>query len=126
MKIEDLDVLRPEARIVRIGGKDIDVSYVPCGITFEIDSITQELSKIDIEEVRKNGPDARKAFDLAIDLCAAFCSHRHPEMDRAWFLDNVDALQVQAFAAAIKEALMLSYAGTGGTTANPPTPKATT
>ena len=35
----DLDILRPEQKLVKLGGHEIDLSFIPCGITFEIDQI---------------------------------------------------------------------------------------
>ena len=35
--IVDLDILKPPKKIIKLGGVQIDVSFVPCGITWEID-----------------------------------------------------------------------------------------
>lgn len=111
MDVEDLDVLRPEPRAVRIGGQDIDVSYIPCGITFEVDAIVRELWAIPQEALAAGGDDARRAFDLSIRLCAVFCYRKHPEMDEEWFRDNVDAGQLRMFAEAVRDALARAYKG---------------
>lgn len=111
MKIEDLDILRPEPRMLRLGGNDVDVSFIPCGITFELDKIMVELGRISQEAVMDGSETTRRAFDLSIDLCAAFCRHKYPEMTREWFMDNVDARQIQAFASAVRDALQRAYAG---------------
>jgi hypothetical protein len=118
MKVEDLDVLRPEARIIRIGGKDIDVSFIPCGITFDVDMIVQELSQMTMADLAENGEKTRRAFDLSVKLCAAFCSHKYPELDEEWFYENADARQIQAFSGAVKEALTRAYAGVENTSKN--------
>lgn len=118
MKVEDLDVLRPEPRIVRLGGKDIDVSFIPCGITFSIDRIIAELSKMNSETLLSNGEETKRAFDLSIELCVAFCSHKYPELDKEWFLGNVDARQITSFSGAIKDALVRAYAGIEAQTKN--------
>ena len=111
MKIEDLDVLRPEPKFIRLGGKDIDISFIPCGITFEVDALIQELGMISQEDLSKGGEEARKGFDLSIALCATFCSHKHPELTKEWFLENVDGAQIKGFSLAIREALVRAYAG---------------
>ena len=120
MRIEDLDILRPEPRLVKLGGNEIDVSFIPCAITFELDRIMGELSKISQEDVTANSEVTRRAFDLSIDLCVAFCSHKHPDMDREWFMENVDAGQVRVFALAVREALQKAYAGGEPKNAEPP------
>lgn len=111
MKVEDLDVLRPEARMIRIGGKDIDVSFIPCGITFEVDSIVRELQTIGMDKLMQNGEDTRKAFELSVRMCSVFCSRKNPEMDEAWFMENADANQIRVFSGAIKDALVKAYSG---------------
>ena len=45
-KVIDLDILRPDSKLIKLGGKEIDVSFIPCGITFELDSIVQQLLKV--------------------------------------------------------------------------------
>jgi hypothetical protein len=111
MKVEDLDILRPAPRFIRLGEKDIDVSFIPCGITFEVDAIIQELQKMDQNKLLENGVETKRAFELSVELCVAFCSYKYPEMDKNWFYENTDAKQIQAFSSAIKDALMRAYAG---------------
>lgn len=119
MKVQDLDVLRVEPRFIRISGKDIDVSFIPCGITFDIDDIIQQLGKLDPELASKGGAETKKAFELSIQLCAIFCSHKYPELDLEWWNNNADALQVKTFAEAVKEALQRAYAGVGSPAKKP-------
>jgi hypothetical protein len=111
MNIIDLDILRPEKRIVRLHGVDIDVSFIPCGITFDIDRLTQELQKISIKKIEQNGAETRRAFELAVEICATFAGRDHPELTKEWFMANVDATQVNVFSNAIKDALIASYKG---------------
>lgn len=121
MKIQDLDVLKPEARFVKIGGKEIDVSFIPCGITFDIDRIANKLIAMDVTEIEKGGEKAREAFNLTIELCSKFCSFKHPELDENWFMTNATPAQVAAFAEAVKDALYKAYTGvdtSGGTGKN--------
>jgi hypothetical protein len=124
MKVENLDVLRPESKFVKLDGKDIDVSFIPCGITFEIDDIVQELIKMNKEGIDTLDKEKqRRAFDLAIELCVAFCSRKYPEMDKKWFMDNVDPIQVKMFAGAVQDALFKSYSGIEVTGKNLKAPK---
>ena len=109
MKVEDLDVLRPEPSYVRMGGKDIDVYFIPCGITFEIDALVQQLQPL-VPEINKGNIDAvRKGFELSVKMCAVFCAYKYPEMDEKWFKDNTDIRQIQLFAQAIRGALEKAY-----------------
>jgi len=110
-KVIDLDILRPEPRVVKIGGREIDVSFIPCGITFDLDAIVQELVKLDQKKVRSDPVEMRHAFDLGVRLCSVFCQHKYPEMDERWFMDNASSIQVNGFTSAIQNALYESYAG---------------
>lgn len=110
--VVDLDVLRPEPRFVKLGGKEIDVSFIPTGITFEIDAVVREMGKLDQAAVQAGeGEDARRGFDLTVELCSLFCRRKHPEMTPEWFGEHTDAGQLSVFAEAIKAALFRSYEG---------------
>lgn len=107
----DLDILRPEQKIIHLGGKDFDVSFIPCGITFDVDTIVQELAKIPQKKIASGGAECQKAFDLAVKLCSVFVKHHNPEMDEVWFKKNVDVVQINMFAKEIQLALASSYKG---------------
>lgn len=112
MEVIDLDILRPEKRVVKITGKEIDVSFVPCAITFDLDEVMKELKAIPIKDIERNKNGmAQKAFDLAIKECAIFAKNQHPEMDEDWFKKNVTVPQVQVFSKAIEQALLDAYKG---------------
>lgn len=119
MIVKDLDVLRPESKFVKIGDREIDVSFIPCGITFEIENTMRELSVM-TEEVIKSDPEkTKKAFELTIKLCSIFCEHKYPELNEQWFMENTDVKQIEAFAIAIKDALVRAYNGIESTAKNP-------
>lgn len=108
-EVLDLDVLRPTAKHILLGGKKIDVSFIPCGITFEVDRILKELRNIDQKKLAEGGKESQKAFDLTLDLCVLFCTVDNPEMNRKWFDSHTSPGQVQAMAEAIKDSLLESY-----------------
>ena len=109
MEVLDLDLLRPEPKVIKLGGKEIDVSFIPCGITFDVDRITREISELGIEAIKKGGEATQKAFTLSMELCAIFCQTKHPEMDEQWFQNNTNPQQVNALVTAIKETLFKGY-----------------
>lgn len=128
MIIEDLDALRPEAKFIRIAGIDIDVSFVPCGITFDVDRLVNELRGISdtqekLNKLMEGGAEAKRAFEISVELCACFCSRKHPEMDVDWFYDNADSEQIESFVSAIKSALQKAYAGVASKSKNAQAPK---
>ena len=110
-EVLDLDILRPKRQCVRLANKTIDVSMIPCGITFEVDQIVRGLMALDQTEMAEGGETTRKGLDLTIRLCATFARVSNPEMTEEWFRANVDALQVRRMAEIIKDALLKSYEG---------------
>lgn len=110
-KVIDLDILRPEPKIIKIGGKEIDVSFVPCGITFDLDEVVKDLMALDHDKVKSDPDEMKRAFNLGIKLCAVFCKHKYPELDETWFLENTSPEQVNAFSGAIQASLMAVYSG---------------
>ena len=101
-EVRDLDALRPERRIVKLHGEEIDVSFVPTGITFDIDKVVLEMANLD---------QKKKAFNLGVKLCAVFCEHDHPEMTEEWFRKETTAIQVSGLGEEIRKALSQAYEG---------------
>lgn len=110
-EIIDLDILRPAKKILKLDGKEIDVSFVPTAITFDIDKMMNELAKIPLKEIEKGGEQSKKAFDISAKICSIFCENTNPEMDYDWFCKNTSAPQVNVFINEIKQALIASYKG---------------
>ena len=111
-EVRDLDALRPQPRVVRLAGNDIDVSFIPVGLTFDIDQVTAEMAKLDTKKLHDGeGKETRKAFDLTVKLCATFCQWKHPEMTEEWFRENTDAHQLRVLGDSIREALTSAYEG---------------
>jgi len=107
--VTDLDALRPPKSVIKIGGKEIDVSFIPCGITFDAEELAQQIFKMDPKAVQAGGKQTKIAFDLTIKLCALFCSCKHPELDETWFRQNSDPMQLGKLAEKITAALTDSF-----------------
>lgn len=104
-KVIDLDVLRPDPIYIKLGGKKIDVSFIPCGITFDLDEIIRKMSKLNMAEVEKGGKETAQAFNFAIRICAIFCSVQHKEMTEEWFLKSTSPEQIEKMAEVIRDTL---------------------
>jgi hypothetical protein len=110
-EIIDLDILKPAKKILKLNGKEIDVSFIPTAITFDIDTMLSELRNISKKEIEKGEEECKKAFDLSIRICVSFAENSYTEMDYDWFSKNTTAPQINAFIKAIEEALVASYKG---------------
>jgi len=85
--IHDLDLLRPSPEYVRLGGKDIDISFIPSGIAIDIIMLKEKLDKSKKE---------KESFGYAADLCAAITGIQHEEMTKEWLLKNTSMDQLYA------------------------------
>jgi hypothetical protein len=113
-EIIDIDILRPEKKIVILGKKEIDVSFIPLAITFEVNDLLNKLVKIAGNNPNKIKDDlitTKEALEVAVDLCVTFCSYKFPELDRKWFRENVDAYQMSKFVESLQGSLQRAISG---------------
>ena len=113
-EVLDLDVLRPEAKVVKLAGKKIDVSYIPCGITFDLNDLIVASAGLDMAEVKKGGAEAKKGFDIALQMCALLCSVKYPDLTLEWFRANTSPAQILALSNVIKATLTSSLESVEG------------
>ncbi len=97
----DLDVLRAQPEYVKLGGKKIDISFIPAGVAMDMMTLQEELSKLTdtpekMKKVAAGGKAAFRTFEIAAELCAAITSCQYPDMDKDWLLKNTDVLQIKA------------------------------
>lgn len=111
-EIEDLDILRPKKRMIKLSGKEIEVSFIPCGITFDVDEIIQKIASLGGEkDIQGSKEKTKEAFNLSIDLCVLFCKQKYPEMNREWFLNNTSPEQIGILVTILRDTLTKSYEG---------------
>jgi len=110
-KAKDLDILRPTPNISILGGEEVDLSFVPNGITFEVDALLSEINGIasSVEEIINDIDKQKRAFDKSIDLCVLFCSRKHKRLNKEFFMDEVSPVQIRPIVDGITKALNDSY-----------------
>ncbi len=111
--VHDLDVLRPKPEYVLLGGKQIDISFIPAGVAMDIMTLQQELQKLTdspekMKRVQSGGKAAQRSFEIAAELCASITSNQHSEMDKKWLLKNTDVLQIKALMELVTQAAFRS------------------
>lgn len=84
-EILDLDKLVPEQRLVRLAGKEIDVSKIPSRVTLEIAKKS---------DVLKSGSD--ESFPVLLDVIVKVCKPSFPEITQDWIIDNTSLDQLLA------------------------------
>jgi hypothetical protein len=81
--ILDLDNLIPDQRIIKLAGKEIDVSKIPSRVTLEI------AEKADVLE-----SGSAKSFPLLMDMIIKIMND--PEVTEDWLMDNTSVQQLLA------------------------------
>ena len=77
--ILDLDKLMPERRVVKMGGREIDVSKISARVMFEI---SRKYGNVK-ESMNMNDEDA-------LELVCSICRPSFPDITVDWLLDNTD------------------------------------
>jgi hypothetical protein len=132
LKIYDLDVLRPAKKLIRLGGKTIDISFIPSGKAIAVLQLKEQLDELTntdkkLEAVETDNAIAVKSFNLAAEICSMFTSNEHAEMDKEWLLQNTDVIQLKRLIELVVETVYKSLELTDDENqedadANPPKP----
>ena len=93
--IADLDTLRPKSEYVKLGGNDIDISFVPSGVAIDLLGLKKELDDLAVEK-DKNPVSEKKAFELVADMCAMITEAQYPDMTKKWLMKNTTINQLYA------------------------------
>lgn len=109
----DLDVLRPADAKVVLGGNEIDVSFIPLALTWDINDLLTQTSALTKDgELDADDPKlAKEGFALSVKMCVVFCAHQYPEMDEAWFDQYASMGDIIVLGTKIREALTRAYEG---------------
>ena len=83
--ILDLDKLVPEKRIVKLAGREIDVSKIPSGVTLELASKN---------DVLKSG--SAESFPVVFDMIVKICNATNPSepVTQDWLVENTSIDQL--------------------------------
>ena len=94
--IHDLDILRPAPEYVRLGGHDIDNSFIPSGIAIDITNLETELRGVmgAKENIEEDSEAATKSFKLLAEICAGITSFQCEEMTTEWLLKHTNLEQL--------------------------------
>jgi len=112
--IHDLDVLRPPPEYVRLGGKDVDISFIPSGIAIDIENIQAKMNELvgtpkKIKKIADGGKEAAQSFEIMAELCARITSNQHEEMTKEWLLKNTDVFQIKKLIELVMNATTKSF-----------------
>ena len=98
--VYDLDILRPASEYVLLGGKKIDISFVPSGIAIDIMAMQQKLQDLTgtpekLKKIEAGGKEAIESFQVAASICAKITETQHKDMTKEWLLKNTNVVQLK-------------------------------
>lgn len=122
--VHDLDVLRPEPEYLKLGGKEIDISFIPSGIALDIMGLRERLEELTntpekMKRIETGGEEALKTFDISAELCAKITESQHKELTKEWLLKNTSIIQLKKLIDYVSEAVVKSLEAGGVETKNP-------
>ena len=83
-----------------LGGKKIDISFVPSGIAIDIMAMQQELQDLTgtpekLRKIEAGGKEAIESFQVAASICAKITGTQHKDMTKEWLLKNTNVVQLK-------------------------------
>jgi hypothetical protein len=88
-EIRDFDAIAPKGRRAKIGGRVVDVSFIPGRITLELARFKDALDSGELTELQ--------SIETALDIVAQITTRQDPEMTADWLLDNAQLLRLTDF-----------------------------
>lgn len=94
--MKDFDALAPPKRIAKIGGEEIDVSFVPARTALKFIDFSK---KYDMNALKNGGTEAFGSGMLEgmLDIIEAICARSSKKITTAWLLDNVEMSVLMQF-----------------------------
>jgi hypothetical protein len=87
--IRDFDAVAPAGRKAKIGGRVVDVSFIPGRVTLEMARFKDRMDAGELSEMAR--------VQEIIDLVAKVTERQDAEMTADWLLDNVDFVTLFEF-----------------------------
>lgn len=102
VQILDLDTLVPTKRIVKLGGKEFDVSAIPMGLAFEVMGMRSSINA--------DSDDEEKLKVVSV-VVAGVLKHGDPDITPEWVNEHLSINQVMALVQFISDTFELDEDG---------------
>ncbi len=93
-EILDLDVIKPKKRLVKLSGKEIDVTVIPFDIMIEIADNYDKFQALALEKGEIKGEELKAVLELLYKITINICGNSRPEITEDWLKKNVDLVQM--------------------------------
>lgn len=87
--LEDLDILDPPKKVVKMSGELIDISFLPSKVTLAVMKISADFDK------KKITTD--EMFEKMIGIIAQLSSKSNPKITEDWLYENVSVEKITNF-----------------------------
>ncbi len=93
--IHNLDEKQNPPEYIRLGGIDMDISFIPCGVAIPLTKAYDEwidfLNKAGGENEIRNNPDkAQESAELIVKVVATFTKFFDKQLNEDWLLKHTD------------------------------------
>ena len=108
----DLDLLIPKKRKISLAGEEIDLSFIPFGLTLKVSDIMKKLAKVQVST--KDTPETatektEQAAELSLEMCALLCSYKNPNITADWLKEHANTAQLHALIDRVTELVTEEY-----------------
>ena len=94
--LKDFDILAPPKRIARIGGEEIDVSFVPARVALQFIGFSKKYDVKTLETGTAGNFDPCMIEDM-LGIIEGICKRSSEKITAEWLLNNVDISVLMQF-----------------------------
>lgn len=110
--VYDFDVVKPKSCNVKIDGFTYDLSYIPVGITFDIEAIIKGMRELDAPKlVGGDNVEIKKGLNLSIKLVFVLLNYWNPEITETYITNKFTPGMIETLVHIIKQSLTTSMEG---------------
>jgi predicted trehalose synthase len=97
----DLDVIKPEERKLKLGGKEFDITIIPMNLAVEFLEMREEI----IGMVTENSMN-RVTYEKVMDLFSRILQISHSDIDKTWLMNKMSMQRLKPFLDEMLEAII--------------------
>jgi hypothetical protein len=109
--LKDFDVLVPAKRTAKIGGEEIDVSFIPARAALKFIGFSEKYKFDTLGSTQNFDPEMLEAI---LDVIELICKRSSTKITKEWLLDNVDIKILMPFIQYVFEGISKTEGDTTG------------
>jgi len=110
--VYDFDIVKPKSCNVKIDGFLYDLSYIPVGITFDIEAVIKGMRDLDAPKLLDaDNIEIKKGLNLSIKLVFTLLNYWNPEITEEYIIKKFTPGMIETLVHIIKQSLSTSMEG---------------